>query len=354
MRIFLVSHSSGLKGPINFLEDYLRQNEHQIMHVEHPLDIYNGKKTILYKNGEIIFSKKRSGDSLLNLVKDFFFSLKYAYQYDYTIYIGGNNFDTLPAILLRLFWLKKIKKIIYFSADFSENRYKNKILNFLYQKIETFVIKYADVTVSNTQRAQQQRLLLGLSIRKSLVIPNGVHLNKEVFKNKHIQKNKFIYIGNVTQEHGISDFIVAMESVIKKLIVIGQGDQWYQLKNYCIKRRIPHDFFYKMDHKRTIDYLQNFDGFGLAPYTSDAGWTKYSSPLKVNEYIACGVPVIISDVPEIALEVKKHNLGIVYHEGNMDTLDKRIKTFNTDNFNKKAEKFYHTYSYNSLYKNLPL
>lgn len=354
MRVFLVSHSSGLKGPINFLEDYLQEKKNEIFHLEHPLDTYHGKKTILYHDKNIVFSIQRSGSSISNLFKDFFISLTTLHKYPVDIYIGSSNFDTLPAIFLRVILRKKYKKIIYFAADFSPNRFKNMVLNKIYYLIETVALRNCDIIVSNTVRAEEQRIFFGLNKKKSIVIPNGVYLEKKIFQNKIIQRDKFIYIGNVTQEHGIYDFIKSNSKIIKKLTIIGQGDQWNVLRRYCEKMKIPHEFIFKLNHEKTITYLQKFNGLGLAPYTSDAGWTKYSSPLKVNEYIACGVPVIISNVPEISAEVASKKLGIVYSEGEQSSLAEKISKFDTINFYKKAEKFYNTYSYSSLYNKLPL
>lgn len=347
-------HSSGLKGPINFLEDYLIQRKYEVFHLEHPLDVYIGKKTLFSDNQKEVFSKKRNGGNIVNLFIDFYLSLRTISQNAFEVFIGGNNFDTLPAIFLKQITGKSIQKIIYFSSDFSENRYKNSFMNAIYTLIESFVLKHADVVISNTKRAETKRLQLGLSPKKSIVIPNGVHLSQPVFSEKQIKKDTFLYIGNVTKEHGIYDFVVAMQKSIKKLVIIGQGDQYEILKNYCKSQHINHQFFYKMSHAETIAYLQKFNGFGLAPYTRDAGWTWYSSPLKVNEYIACGVPIIVSNIPEISSYIDKKKIGVVYDILDSSEIRKKLKDFNTTLFSNKARVFYNTYSYDVLYKSLLL
>jgi len=353
MNIFLLSHSSGLKGPINFFEDYLLQNKNTTIHLEHPLDIYAGKASLLKENG-IVFNKiQRSGTSLLNLFVDFFYSLTLARKFQYEVFIGGNNFDTLAGIVLRTFG-KKIKKIIYFSADYSENRYNNKILNAIYENIEKLVLTNSDLVISNTSRAEKKRLSLGLDKKKSMFIPNGVILKNPIFPPKKIAKKVFVYIGNVTKEHGILEFVKKTKVIIDHLTVIGQGDQWEDLRNYCKKEHIESKFFYKMGHDEAISYLQSFEGFGLAPYTLEAKWTWYASPLKVNEYIASGVPVIISSVPEIASYIKNKKLGIVYQDLDVTKMEQMLNLFEEANFYKKAKAFYNVYCYNVLYKSIPL
>ena len=43
MTIFLLTHSTGIKGPGDFLEDYLLENGNSVLKLQHPLDNYRNK-----------------------------------------------------------------------------------------------------------------------------------------------------------------------------------------------------------------------------------------------------------------------------------------------------------------------
>jgi glycosyltransferase involved in cell wall biosynthesis len=100
--------------------------------------------------------------------------------------------------------------------------------------------------------------------------------------------------------------------------------------------------------------MQKFSGFGLAPYTLDNKWTYYCSPMKVVEYLACGVPVLMSSVPEISSYIKENGLGIVYSKLDLDGISHDLEFFETANFNIKAKKSYAIYNQNNLYSKINL
>ena len=52
-------------------------------------------------------------------------------------------------------------------------------------------------------------------------------------------------------------------------------------------------------------------GVGLAIYTDDFPWTKYGDSMKAREYLACGLPVIITNVPSTADDIENARAGMV-------------------------------------------
>lgn len=354
MKIFILSHSTGIKGPGDFLEDFLLQNKHTVFKLEHPLDTYFKRKSILSKNKKTLQVIQRYNLSLLNYFIDLGLGIKYLYGNTYNVFIGANNFDTLTGIIAKKIFQVKIQKIIYFASDFSENRFNNKTLDAIYTSIEKTVLKQADLTVSNTQRAENKRIEIGLTDKKSIVIPNGIFLKHPFFREKKIEKDSFIYVGNVTKEHGIVEFVESLSPLMKRLVIIGQGDEWEILKGITKKKKIETEFYYMKNHDFVIKFLQGFRGFGLAPYTKYAKWTYYSSSLKIVEYIACGVPVVTSDITEISKRIEKDNLGIVYHNLAIEEMKKRIKNFETHSFYKKAKEFYTQYNSYELLKGIDI
>lgn len=354
MTIFLLTHSTGMKGPGDFLEDYLLQKGHTVFKLEHPLDTYNLATTHFYKNKVLIKKFQRRSVSVLNYAIDYFFSLTTLLFSPCDVFIGANNFDTLVGISAKILIRKNIHQILYFASDYSVNRFGNPLLNHAYVLIERIVLKRSDRVISNTKRAEKERLRLGLVKEKSIVIPNGVFLNSPRFTKKQIHKKWFIFIGNVTKEHGLLEFLRALEPLIEKLVVIGQGDQWKDLEAFCKKSHFSSELYYKKDHEFVIQFLQHFQGFGLAPYTLRSQWTYFASPLKVNEYIATGVPVIISSVPEISETVEKGKLGITYEIFDLETIKKKIQNFDAKDFYKKSKKFYGDVNFGALYQRIKL
>ena len=80
----------------------------------------------------------------------------------------------------------------------------------------------------------------------------------------------------------------------------------------------------------------------------------YCSPLKVSEYISCGIPVLISGVPEIAELVEKEGYGIAYDELDFEKIKKKLQDFDMSGYCKKAKKFCGDYNHGVLFGELGL
>jgi glycosyltransferase involved in cell wall biosynthesis len=349
-----MSHSSEIEGPMDYYRKYLENNDYNVSILEHPLNSYEGRFTVFRSQGKMIKIKRSNVFNILNLFIDFCISIRFVFKSHFNIFIGANNFDTFTGIFTRKIFRKKIEKIIYFGSDFSEDRFSNVLLNKVYYLIESICCKYSDLVISNTKRAESKRFQFGLKKKKSIIVPNGVLLDKEDFCTKELNKHNFIFVGSVTKEHGLYALIENIFPLIKKLVLIGYGDDWEKVVDICREKNIKIETHYKKCHKFCIDYLRKFNGFGLAPYNVESKWTYYCSPLKVVEYIACGLPVLMSSLPEIASYIKGNNLGVVYNELDYKKISNDLKLFNVRGFNLKAKEFYSIYNQNNLYSKIKL
>ncbi len=353
-KILLLSHSTLLSGPIDYLESYLiSKKAYSINKLTHPLDNYSNRSSEYYADGLKFADIKRVNFGPLSLLNDFRRSVFFLKSMKPDIIIAANNFDCLSAILYKRFSYSKIK-IIYFASDFSEDRFANKILNRIYYFVEKKVLNGSNQVISNTYRAEKRRITLGLNPKLSTVIPNGVQLKSAKFYAKKINKNLFIYVGSVTKEHGLYELLETIKTIINELIIIGGGDDMKRVRSLCEENKLKIKIYENKSHDFVMKYLTTYTGFGLAPYNVHSRWTYYCSPLKVNEYIASGIPVLMSDVPEIAQYIESNKLGIVYNTLNKNDLINKLDNFETDHFNRKAAKFYTLFSYDQIYKKLKL
>jgi glycosyltransferase involved in cell wall biosynthesis len=127
-------------------------------------------------------------------------------------------------------------------------------------------------------------------------------------------QKKLVYIGHISKEHGLHDIFETLAETDFELDIIGSGNFENELKKIASEKKLEHkiNFLGKKNHQEIFKYLKTFSGFGIAPYNSASDWTRYCDPVKVKEYLACFVPVIVSDIPEIAGLIEKEKLGFVY------------------------------------------
>jgi glycosyltransferase involved in cell wall biosynthesis len=104
------------------------------------------------------------------------------------------------------------------------------------------------------------------------------------------------------------------------LEIIGSGEYEKELRKIANNLRISEkiSFLGSKSHEEVMAHLKNFSGFGIAPYSIKSDWVVYCDPVKVKEYLSCLIPVIISDVPEIAKMIEEKKAGFVYE--NKDSL----------------------------------
>ena len=125
--------------------------------------------------------------------------------------------------------------------------------------------------------------------------------------------NILLYQGALNVGRGIELMIEAMAFLPQyTLWIIGKGDVEKQLKSLAEKEPHPERIVFK-----------GFIPFGdLYPYTKQAiiGFSleedrgmnyRFASPNKVYDYIQAGVPVIVSDLPEMKRIVQQHGVGEV-------------------------------------------
>jgi len=352
--IFIASHSSPITGPIDYLERYLRGIGCNVVRIDHPLDTYTGRKSVLRRDDDHLAEWGRSGYGLLSLIWDFAATVCAALRFRSQVAIGANNIDTLGLLVARQLRLSPTPRIVYFAADFAEDRFSNRFLNRIYLAVESLALKGADAAISNTRRAEARRIELGLDPQRSLVIPNGVRLEEPDFMPKLIRKDKFIFVGSVTREHGLYELLAILKPQINSLTIMGDGEDWDRVVGLCDKLGIPTQVFRNRPHREVLEFLRTFDGFGLAPYNRDSKWTYYCSPLKVSEYVASGVPVITSAVPEIAGTIQNHRLGIVYDIGEAARIAVALDDFDPTDFHIRAKRFYEAFNSDRLFSQVPL
>ena len=314
--VIQVAHITQTPGPVQFLADYLiKEKGANLYQIYHPLNQDSLPKSFLAHNQKIIKELNFRAPAIIRYFIDAiitsYWLLKLPEEVD--LGIGMNCFDTLPLIIFR----KKIKKIIFFNTDFSRKRFNNPLINSLYVKVDQFCAKKADLLCCNTQRTIRARTSEGVDKKKLLFTPNGVFFNLLGKVNPHkTYKKSLFYIGYISKEHGLQRVIKLLPKFDISLVIAGGGEYENELKQLVRKLKLENKvkFLGRIEHNKVIEKLKKFSGFGLAPYNDSNEWTKYCDPVKVKEYLSCFVPVIISDIPEVARLVKEKRLGFVYKD----------------------------------------
>ena len=170
-------------------------------------------------------------------------------------------------------------------------------------------------------------------------LPNGVDEN--LFKPKSLE-NDILGIGYIGMLETYKTDKGVLEAVNKIIllnnkfsifttIVGGPKNKIQEIEN-LIKSKNQVDKFHVSNfvaHTEVPKLLQNVD-IGIVPYPEDTHISNYASPLKIFEFAAMGIPILVSDIAS-HLSLKQLNLGIIYFKnGNFEDFSLKLETLIND------------------------
>jgi len=365
--ILEAGHITEVYGPVQALRNYLIKNSRNFIYISHPFSYskLEGTEEVYYKEGKE--EKKEKGHKRVNFqfvqwIKDFFFNINFGFKLKekIEIYIGVDNLNTLAGIILKKFG--KVKKVYYYIIDHMDRLFKNPLFNFLYELIDGIACKHSDVIWSLSERIKQAKEKKFKLKIKNIVVPVGIELDKidKFTLDEKISKKSLVIMSMLDETKGVDIMIEAMKDIVKqvpaaKLLIIGTGPYESKLRELTEKLGLNNcvNFLGVMDHDTLFKFIPH-ERVGIATYKDDKNsYTYYADPTKPKEYLACGLPVIITDVPWIAEEVQKRPMGVVCNYNKEDIVKGCIKLLKDDVFYlmclKNAIEFTSTLSWDKIY-----
>ena len=266
----------------------------------------------------VLKTRNWSKAKFVQLIKYFEFVLKVLLKYPDANYIHCNDLSTLPIGFMYKLLGRRVK-IVYDAHEYETETLNLKGLRKRASKLlERALIKFADevITVSDSIAGEYSRLY---SIPKpSLVLncPPYKEVDREDLFRKSLkisdEKKIFLYQGGFTDGRGIQILLEAFESIESDdfvLVCMGYGPLDKLVKDFeqrC-KRII---YFPAVKPDVLLNYTASAD-FGILFYEDTCLNHRYCSPNKIFEYLMAGLPVITSNLFEMARLVNTHEIGVV-------------------------------------------
>ena len=133
------------------------------------------------------------------------------------------------------------------------------------------------------------------------------------------------FVGGLRQWHGVEILPELLQRLVSdfpqaQLVIVGTGPLERTLKQRLGELKLDDRvlFMGAVDHDKVAGVIREFD-VALAPYP-ELNHSFYFSPLKLFEYVACGVAVVAANVGQIGEVVKHESTGLLYPAGNLDEL----------------------------------
>lgn len=193
---------------------------------------------------------------------------------------------------------------------------KGKMIGMVYDIIERFSLKFSDVIIAVDTRTSDFYINRYPWIKSKIkIIHVGINLKnfKPLNKNKCRLKYSFsekdnivMYVGRLEREKNIEFIMSSLKSVSHdyKFVVVGDGNYKDDLKSFALSLNINCFFMGTIPHVQLPEILNCANLLVISSLFE-------SGPLVVQEAIACGVPVVSTDVGRVKEFIKDDDVGVV-------------------------------------------
>ena len=215
-----------------------------------------------------------------------------------------------------------------------QGAYRGNGLGELGAHAERWALQQADAVLAVSEPLRQHVVSLGVAANKVHVIPNGV--NTALFQpgppdialraRLGLGEGPVLgFVGGLRPWHGIEvlpDLLarLAPSHPGLRLLIAGEGPLRAGLQRSLLERGLAGRavFAGAVPHEEIPAVIRQFD-VALAPYPA-LEHDFYFSPLKVFEYMACGVAVAASNCGQIADIIRDGETGLLHPAGDLDAL----------------------------------
>lgn len=342
VRVAVASHVTLIDGKQydgigNTLKATLATVAGEYVFVRNSMDGLLGSEVQYYKQSNIVKTIKLGvarRPAPFRYISEYLKTVQYFSKQEQTgVYIGIDPLNALAAIRLKK--KGKVKKAIFFTADYSPKRFNNSILNAAYHWIDRYCVLHADEVWSVSTRICAIRRNMGLPDNRNIFVPNVPPLEFTRFAHNVRDRHQLVTTGIIDKQldfEGIMQAISDLKNELPelKLTIIGNGPQEGSLKKLATKLGIKNQvtFTGRVPLEDALE-LQSKAGIGLALYTGVWGFNKYGDSTKCREYFNFGLPVISTDTHSTVNEIKESGAGVIVSRDRRDYV-RAIRTILND------------------------
>lgn len=242
------------------------------------------------------------------------FMLAYSFLLPLIHYRILKNIDILKTNQMKGSWTAVITKLLfrkklvvrtgYTWSIFAKKSNPSSLKNAIIKAVERFAYFFSDGIIVSSQSdleyLEKNYNLKGIKI----VIPN--YVDTDVFKPLNIQKRNgsICFVGRLTEQKNLFSLFEAMTALPYTLTIVGSGYQREVLENYAKEKGINVEFLGNLPNSELPNMLNQHEIFILPSLYE-------GMPKTLLEAMACGLPVIGTDVGGIREVIEHEKNGIL-------------------------------------------
>lgn len=328
LNLCVVSHIFAT-GPALELEEYLKDKTKSLLFIGHYFPFAN-KQGSFYRQYQGNFLLNKTGHLNWKIISPFIYLKEFIYtvftvlinRKTIDLYIGSDNFSSYIGLFLKKVGL--VKEVVLYTIDYSPKRFTNPILNYLYYYFDRVCLRGCRIVWNvsesiSTARKSYSHLDPKKHV-KQIVVPLGAWIDRiKPVPSAKRKGGSIVFMGHLLEKQGVQMVIEAFPDIVKKvpeavLKIIGTGPYEKSLKllaaKYGLGKRI--NFMGYIEDHREVERELTTSQIAIATYKPDPdSFTYFADPGKIKNYLACGLPIVLTDVPAIAKVIEKRRCGLI-------------------------------------------
>lgn len=356
---------------------YLNQKKFEsVLHIKHSFSDAKDRRSSFawFSKGKKIKQEKTIDykflPEVLVYLKELFFTIKWPLlsKTKWDTYIGMDGLTVIIGLILRK--INVCRKVIFWSIDFvPHNRFNQSWKNKIYRKVNILAVKNADEVWDLSPRMiEGRRKFLGLdkkSYKSHRLVLSGMWSSRiKKISYKDCEKNTLVFMGHLLSKQGVDMVIRMIPEILKqipnfKFKIIGGGS--YEKELITLARKLSVEkycHFMGIKVGRPLEKKIAKSAVAIAPYvkTSDS-YTYYADPGKVKYYLACGVPILLTDLPWNAKEIEEKKCGIIISDKGDDLVEKLLVLMSpktNQQYRRNAINYSKEFNYKNIFNTLKI
>lgn len=251
-------------------------------------------------------------------------------------------------------FLDKIYGIPYINTVHGEEIYLSKRYNTLFAL--KWIVNNSNKTITNSSATKNMCLDCGIENEKLEIIPFGVDI--DFFRPLKLPKQDDVFqilsVGYLIERKGFEYLIKAIKKILEKhphvkLDIVGTGPLENKLKNMILELELSDEvqILQNVSDDELLSLYNQADLFVLPSIRDSQGNTEGLGVVLI-EAMACGLPVIGSNIGGIPDIIKDRESGLLFNEKDIDDLslkilsvieDEELKNRLSINGSKRAQQF---------------
>ena len=216
-------------------------------------------------------------------------------------------------------------------------------------------VKHVDCIVTVTPNiAKEMQKVYKIPPDRFIIIQNGVNTNlfkpmDKITTRKTLglnEQSKIVcFVGQLSPWQGVEYLIKAAPLILEKVpetkfLIIGDGEMREEWENMVSEKKLEDNFIFtgRVPYEDVPKYI-NASDVCVAPFIKERNERTGLSPLKLYEYLACGKPVVGSDVGGVGDFLEGYNAGVAVKPENLKELaNATVKLLQDDELREKMGK----------------